>query len=65
MTLGKFILVVTIHYVMYLDIKHLKEVQNVLQIMLALNESVRFAELLSSVTLSANVCFFNSAFSKM
>jgi len=46
---------------MYLDIKHLEEIYNVLQIMLALNESV----LLICVNLTANLCFSNSAFSKI
>lgn len=48
-----------------LDIKHWKEMQNVLQIMLALHASVRFTELLSSVSLLANLYFFNSAFSEI
>jgi hypothetical protein len=44
---------------------HLKEIQSVIQILTALNESVRFTELLSSVDLSAKLCFSYSLFSEM
>jgi hypothetical protein len=50
--------------IIYLDL-HLKEKQSVIQILIALNESVRFTELLSSVSLSAKLCFSNSLFSEM